>query len=72
MEWTERAACMGKGEVHSGLGWEILRGENFEETYSWVKDNIKTNLQEIGWIDLARYMEEGRAVVNTVMIIRIQ
>jgi hypothetical protein len=41
----------------------------------WVK-NIKMDLREIGWdgmdsIDLAQDMEQWRALVNTVMNIRV-
>jgi transposase len=41
----------------------------------WV-DNIKTGLREIGWdgmdwIDLARDWDQWRAVVNTVMNLRV-
>jgi hypothetical protein len=41
----------------------------------WV-DNIKTDLREIGWegidwIDLAQYRDLWRALVNTVMSLRV-
>jgi hypothetical protein len=42
----------------------------------WV-DNIKINLREIGWddmdwVDLAQDMDQWRALVNTVMNLRVQ
>jgi hypothetical protein len=42
----------------------------------WV-DNIKMNLREIGWndmdcIDLAQDRDQWRALVNTVMKLRVQ
>jgi hypothetical protein len=41
----------------------------------WV-DNIKMDLREIGWngvdwIDLAQYRDQWRALVNTVMNLRV-
>jgi hypothetical protein len=41
----------------------------------WV-DNIKTDLREIGsdgkgWIDLAQYKDRWRALVNTVVNLRV-
>jgi hypothetical protein len=41
----------------------------------WV-DNIKMDLREIGcdgmdWIDLAQNRDQGRALVNTVMNLRV-
>jgi hypothetical protein len=41
----------------------------------WV-DNIKIDLREIGWddmdwIDLARYMDQWRVLVNTVKNLRV-
>jgi hypothetical protein len=41
----------------------------------WVK-NIKMDLREIGWsavdyIDLAQYRDQWRALVNTVMSLRV-
>ena len=36
------------------------------------QDNIKMDLQEVGWIDLAQDRYMWRAVVNTVMLFRVQ
>jgi hypothetical protein len=43
--------------------------------HRWV-DNIKMDLREIGWdgiywIDLAQYRDQWRALVNTVMNLRV-
>jgi hypothetical protein len=43
--------------------------------HRWV-DNIKMNLREIGWdgvdwIDMTQDMEEWRALVNTVLNLRV-
>jgi hypothetical protein len=34
-------------------------------------DNIKMDLQEVGWIDLAQDRDRWRALVNTVMNLRV-
>jgi hypothetical protein len=36
----------------------------------WV-DNIKTDLKEIEWVDLAQDKDHWRALVNTVMNLRV-
>jgi hypothetical protein len=62
--WTE--ALVGKPEVKRPLGRPRRR---------WV-DNIKIDLREIGWdgidwIDLAQDRDQWRALVNTVMNLRV-
>jgi hypothetical protein len=57
---------VGKPEAKRPLARPICR---------WV-DNIKIDLREIGWdgvdwIDLAQDMDQWRAVVNTVMNLRV-
>jgi hypothetical protein len=57
---------VGKSEGKSPLGRPRRR---------WV-DNIKIDLREIGWdgmdwIDLAQYRNQWRALVNTVMNLRV-
>jgi hypothetical protein len=77
MRWTGHVARMrakrnaysilvGKPEGKRPLGRQIHR---------WA-DSIKTNLRETGcdgidWIDLAQDSNQWRALVNTVMYIRI-
>jgi hypothetical protein len=66
---VKRNACgilMGKPDGKRPLGWPRRR---------WV-DNIKKNIREIGWdgmdwIDLAEDREQWRALVNTVMNLRV-
>jgi hypothetical protein len=36
----------------------------------WV-DYIKTNLREVAWIDLSQDRDQWRALVNTVMNLRV-
>jgi hypothetical protein len=50
--------------------------ETIKKTKMWVGDNIKMNLSEIGWgdmdwIDLAQDTEQLRALVKTVMNLRV-
>jgi hypothetical protein len=66
------------------MGLETYRVSQEERTYSeplgrprrrWV-DNIKMNLREIGWdgmdwIDLGQDRDQWRALVNTVMSLRV-
>jgi hypothetical protein len=56
---------MGKGEGRSPLG---------RPRRSWV-NNIKMDLREIGgdmnWIDLAQDREQWRALVNTILNLRV-
>jgi hypothetical protein len=57
---------VGKPEEKSTLG---------RTSHGWV-DNIKINLREIGWdgvdwIDLAQDKDKWRALVNTVMNLRV-
>jgi hypothetical protein len=56
---------VGKTEVKCPLGRYRLKWEG----------NIKMDIREIGWggrdwIDLARYTDEGRVLINTAMNIR--
>jgi hypothetical protein len=54
---------------------EFLIDVTFKSRRRWV-DNIKMDLREIGWdgvdwIDLAQDRDEWRALVNTVMNLRV-
>jgi hypothetical protein len=58
---------VGKPEEKKSLGWSRRRWE----------DNIKMDLRKIGWggmdwIDLAQDRDHWRALVNTVMNLRVQ
>jgi hypothetical protein len=73
MRWVGHVARMGRRGIHIGkpegkrpLGRPRRR---------WV-DNIKIDIREIGWdgvdcIDLAQDRDQWRALVNTVMDIRV-
>jgi hypothetical protein len=63
--------------MHTGYWWESQkeRGHWEDPRRRWV-DNIKMDLREIGWdgmdwIDLAQDMDQWRALVNTVMNLRV-
>jgi hypothetical protein len=67
---------MGKTEVHTGFWWGDLReGDHFGDQGGW-EDNIKMDLQEVGWegmdwIELAEDRDRWRALVNAVMNVRV-
>jgi hypothetical protein len=66
-----------RGEVHTGFLWGDLReGDHLEDLRRRWEDNIKMDLQEVGWggmdwIDMARDRDRWRAVVNAVMNLRV-
>jgi hypothetical protein len=77
MRWEGHAACMGEKRN----AYRILVGKPEEKRplgrprRSW-EDNIRIDLREIGWgvmdwIDLARDRDQWRALVNTVMNLRV-
>ena len=72
MRVTLREARMGRGEVHIGF-W----GANLREETTWkAQDNIKMDLQKVGWwgmdwIDLAQDRDRWRALVNAVIYFRV-
>jgi hypothetical protein len=63
--------------THIGYWWESQNGKRAlgRPRRTWV-DNIKMDLREIGWdgmdwIDLAQDRGQWRALVNTVMNLRV-
>jgi hypothetical protein len=77
MRWAGHVARMGK----TRNAYRILVGKPEEKTplgrprRMWV-DNIKTDLRAIGWegvdwIELAQDRDQWRALVNTVMNLRV-
>jgi hypothetical protein len=58
--------------VYTGCFWGNLRErDHLEDSRRW-EDNIKMDLQEMGWgsmdwIDLAHYRDRWRVLVNAVM-----
>jgi uncharacterized membrane protein YfbV (UPF0208 family) len=67
---------MGKREVHTGFWWETRGKATTWETQARWYDNIKMDLQEVGWsmdwIELAQDRDRWRAVLNAVMNLRVQ
>jgi hypothetical protein len=66
VEYEAYSILMGKPEGKRPLGRPIC----------WWVDNIKMDLREIGWgdmdwIDLAEDRDQWRALVNTVMNLRV-
>jgi hypothetical protein len=59
-------------EAHTGLWWGDLRErDNLKHLGIDGKDNIKIDLQEVGWIDLAQETDRWRVFVNEVMNLRV-
>jgi hypothetical protein len=68
---------MGRGGMHIGYWWESQKKKRplGRPRRRWV-DNIKMDLREVGWdgrdrIDLAQDWDRWRALVNTVMNLRV-
>jgi hypothetical protein len=62
--------------MHVLFRWKARRKRPLERPRSRWVDNIKMNLREIGWsgmnwIDMAQDREQRRALVNTVMNLRV-
>ena len=76
MRWAGHVARMGQGRgVHKILvGKPEGRRPLGRPRRRW-EDNIKMDLQEVGgggyWMELAQYRGRWRALVNTVMNIRV-
>jgi hypothetical protein len=75
--WTGHVALMGgKRNAYRILVGKTEGKKSLERrSRRWV-DNIKMDLREIGWdgmdwIDLTQDMDQWRALVNTVMNIRV-
>ena len=78
MRLAEHVACMGdKTHAYRGLvGRPKGKRAPGRPMHTW-KDNIKTNLLEVGWgrtdcIDFAQDMERQQAHVNAVMNLQVQ
>jgi hypothetical protein len=76
MEWARRAACMGKGQVRSRLGGETCGEKDHLENLGVGVRILRQifNKQDGGadWTDLAQDRDTWRALVNAVMILRVQ
>jgi hypothetical protein len=76
MRWEGQVAHMGKRRMPIGL-WLEREGKRVlgRPRHKW-EDNIKLDLENIGWdvmgwIALAQDRDQWRAVVNTVMNLRV-
>jgi hypothetical protein len=64
--------------MHTGYWWESQKEmKSLGRTKRRWVDNIKMDLREVGWggmdwIDLAQDMDQWRALVNTVMNLRVR
>jgi hypothetical protein len=77
MRWAGHVARMGETRIAYRILVEKPEGKRPPErpTCMWV-DNIKIELREIGWdgmdwIELAQDIDQWRALVNTVMNLRL-
>jgi len=76
MKWVGHVARMGerRGVYRVLVGEPEGNGPLGRSRHRW-KDNIKLDLQEVGWgmdwIDLAQDMDRWRALVNAVMSLRV-
>jgi hypothetical protein len=77
MRWTGHVARMWSRGMHMGYWWESQKERDHWEdrVEEWV-DNIKIDLSEKGWdgmdwIDLTQDRDQCRALVNTVMNLRV-
>jgi hypothetical protein len=76
IRWAGHVAPMGNREVYTGFWWGDLReGDHLGRPVHRWEDNIKMDLQEVGWgmdwIELAQYRDRWRAVVIAVMNFRV-
>jgi hypothetical protein len=66
----------GEYECINDFGWKARRNRPLERPRRRWENNIKMDLIEIGWnrmdwIDLAQDRDQWRALVNTVMTLRV-
>jgi hypothetical protein len=70
--WAGHAACVGKGEVRTGFGWENLRErDHLGDLVVGGKIIRKLIFKKWEWIDLAQDRDRWRALVNEVMNMRV-
>ena len=77
MRWARNVVRMGEGRgVHRVLVGKPERKKSLGRPRHTWKDNIKTDLQEVGggcgdWMELAKGRERWRALVSMVMNFRV-
>ena len=76
MRWARHVKLMEKGEVYTGFQRGELEKENTWKTQQKSEDNIKMDIQEMGWgdmewIDLAQDKDKLWATVNAGMNLRV-
>jgi hypothetical protein len=73
------SACSTHGseeECIQDFGGNARRKETTGKTQTWVEDNVKMRLREIGWgvvgwINLVQYRDKWRALLNTVLNLQV-
>ena len=72
MSWAGHVACMGTGEVYTGVWWGNLReGDHLENPGIDGMDLQKVGLGGMDWIDLIWDRNLWRTLVNAVMSLRV-
>jgi len=76
MRWAAHVARMGEGRgVHRVIVGKLEGKRPLGRPRRRWEDNIKMELQEVGrggdWMELAQDMDRWRALVNTVMNLRV-
>jgi hypothetical protein len=76
MRWAEHVARMGGERCAQGVGGETRGKRPLGRPRRRWEDNIKMDLQEVGlgcgdWIDSAQDRDRWRALVSTVMNLRV-
>jgi hypothetical protein len=77
IRWTGHVARMGRRGMHIGYWLESeMRKDHWEDQRRRWGDNIKMDLREtewdvMDWIDLAWHRDKWRALVNTVINLRV-
>jgi hypothetical protein len=77
LRWAGHVARMGRGEVHTGLVGKPEEKKPLGRRRRRWEDNIKMDLREVRWgggidrIDLAQDRDRWRALVYTVMNLRV-
>jgi hypothetical protein len=78
MRWEGHVARMGRRRTHIGYCWGKLEGKRplGRPRCRWV-DNIRRDHVEVGWADvdwisLAQDRDRWRALVNSVLNLRVQ